>query len=193
MCSWVRWRGNPTICTQAKFQYAIQIQQVHSLSHLFLGQGTGKSNTLYSSSIDVKRPFDTTKSVDMARFVDAAWPFNTVTPGCTTKSVNGTMSVDAARSINTARLVDATRPVDAAILVIAESSVPRNDHLPPSPTHIPQLNREALEPEPEPVLQLRQRYKMGDRKWVQRDIDHPTLCVICDVQVYNDRDARNLM
>ena len=69
----------------------------------------------------------------------------------------------------------------------------KNDHLPPSSTPIPQLDGEALEPEPEPVLQQRQRYKMWDRAWGQRDIDHPTLCVICDVQVYRDRDRSNLI
>ena len=76
------------------------------------------------------RPMDPARSDDAARPADAAKP------------------VDAARSVDAARPVYAVTPVDAT------GSVPMNDHLPHSPTPIPQLDGEALEPEPEPVLQV---------------------------------------
>ena len=98
---------------------------------------------------------------------------------------------DAARPTNAARPVDATKyfyankSINAAKPVNAARSFPGNDHL---PTPIPQLDGEALEPDPEPVLQVRRRQYgggTGDRVKGQKDID-PTLCVKCDIPVYID-------
>ena len=71
-------------------------------------------------------------------------------------------------------------------------------HLPPSPTPISQLDGVAepdpvREQDPEPVPQPWRRWycsgKLMNLQLDQIDIDHLTLCVKCDTQVYIDKDC----
>jgi len=145
--------------------------------------------------VDAAKPVDATRPLDVARSVDAVKPVDAARPGDAASPVDAARPGDAARPVYAARPVDATRPVDAAETGDAEN------HLPPSPTPIPQLDGVAepdpvQDQDPEPVLQLRRRRygfgKKGYRQWGQNDIDHPTLCVKCGIQVYIDKDRGNI-